>query len=189
MSEPHTIDPSEESDGVATGEMTLWRAVISQAINDGINNHRSDANRGARETAREWFRRCGPQYRFVAELAGYNPLWLATKAQELFEKADRGELSVKTTAKPVRTAKLYTFNGKSLTLTAWAEATGIDPRTLRSRVKFLGWSIERAVTAPINPKRTRQRDRWLKAPGAGPDSLQGVGTGGGSEAQYHDEIG
>lgn len=51
-----------------------------------------------------------------------------------------------------RPAKLYAHNGENLTLIAWSERTGIVVGTLRTRLK-MGWSIERALTAPIQEQR------------------------------------
>jgi hypothetical protein len=182
------IDPSEQYDSVTNAEATLWRAVISQAINDGISNHRSDLNRGARESAREWFRRRGQQYRYVCDLAGYNPDWLAAKVQQLFEKADNGTLSTPAPpATPSREFKRYSYNGKSLTLSEWATETGIDSRTLRSRITYLSWPIERALTEPTNLERSRRCNRRINAPGVSPDLPMSQGTGGGC-GPFHEKV-
>lgn len=45
-----------------------------------------------------------------------------------------------------------TFNEETLCLSEWAERTGIDKRTLRSRLEK-GWSVEDALTVPTRPKR------------------------------------
>ena len=45
---------------------------------------------------------------------------------------------------------LLTYNGKTQTLTQWAEETGINEMALRSRIKKLKWPVERALTEPIN---------------------------------------
>jgi group I intron endonuclease len=42
------------------------------------------------------------------------------------------------------------FNGESLCLSDWADRLGIHSRTLSKRFK-IGWSVERALTAPLRP--------------------------------------
>ncbi|CAL62406.1 Hypothetical protein HEAR2273 [Herminiimonas arsenicoxydans] len=51
-----------------------------------------------------------------------------------------------------RDNQLLTFNGKTQTISAWAEETGIGMNTIRLRIKNHGWSIERALTtSPTHP--------------------------------------
>lgn len=45
----------------------------------------------------------------------------------------------------------WTFNGETATATEWAERIGMHPDTLRRRVVYCGWSIERALTEPPRP--------------------------------------
>jgi len=46
--------------------------------------------------------------------------------------------------------KLYEYQGLSLALCEWAERTGIQEKSLWSRLNVLGWSIEKALTTPVN---------------------------------------
>jgi hypothetical protein len=41
-----------------------------------------------------------------------------------------------------------TYQGRTLTMKEWSVATGINYRTLRSRINESGWSVERALTTP-----------------------------------------
>ncbi len=43
------------------------------------------------------------------------------------------------------------FQGKTQTLTQWAEEVGINRRTIGARLK-LGWSVERTLTSPVRRK-------------------------------------
>lgn len=51
---------------------------------------------------------------------------------------------------------LLTYNGKTQTLTQWAEESGINEMALRARIKKLGWSAERALTEPLNSQKKSQ---------------------------------
>lgn len=46
--------------------------------------------------------------------------------------------------------RLYEYNGQSLTLREWSKITGISEKTLYSRVHRPNWSIERALTTPVD---------------------------------------
>ena len=47
-----------------------------------------------------------------------------------------------------RNNKMLSFNGETHCVAEWSEITGIDKRTINSRL-ILGWSIERALTCPV----------------------------------------
>ncbi len=48
-----------------------------------------------------------------------------------------------------RNNKNYTFEGKTLTIKQWSEVTGINKKTLGSRILLYHWSIERTLTTPV----------------------------------------
>jgi hypothetical protein len=49
---------------------------------------------------------------------------------------------------------LLTFRGETKCLAAWAEALGVAPITLRSRIDR-GWTVERALTTPVDARFSR----------------------------------
>ncbi len=51
-----------------------------------------------------------------------------------------------------RTNKVIKCDGKSLTLSEWAEETGIKANTILCRLDKYGWSAERALTEPIRTR-------------------------------------
>lgn len=53
-----------------------------------------------------------------------------------------------------RTNHLLTFNGKTQSIAAWAEETGIRWNIIKARIKY-GWSVERALTEPPDPRKSR----------------------------------
>lgn len=55
--------------------------------------------------------------------------------------------------------RLYTFNGETKCLAAWAEERGIYYHTLWDRIRA-GWSVENALTTPV----AKRKDNW-HAPG------------------------
>lgn len=61
----------------------------------------------------------------------------------------------KTQALNRRSAHMVTFNGETLNLCTWSERLGIKFDTLRRRLK-LGWTVERAFTAPVRQLTRRE---------------------------------
>jgi len=47
-------------------------------------------------------------------------------------------------------AKLYSRNGRSLSISGWAYFYGIDEKAIRSRLS-MGWSVDKAIHEPIKP--------------------------------------
>lgn len=45
-----------------------------------------------------------------------------------------------------RTRATYTFDGKTLTIPQWAKVTGISANTLRERITYYRWPLERCLT-------------------------------------------
>ncbi len=45
---------------------------------------------------------------------------------------------------------IITFNGETHTLSQWAEKIGLAPKTLSRRIVDKHWSIEKALTTPLN---------------------------------------
>lgn len=52
---------------------------------------------------------------------------------------------------------LITFNGKTQTMMQWAEELELTHSLLSKRIKELGWSIEKALTTPINTNKSHRR--------------------------------
>lgn len=48
-----------------------------------------------------------------------------------------------------RQTRLLTFAGITLSIGKWANRLGMQRRTLGNRIDRLGWSIERALTTPV----------------------------------------
>lgn len=46
---------------------------------------------------------------------------------------------------------VITYNGKTMTMTEWAESLGMNYRTLSKRIRD-GWAIERALTTPVDTR-------------------------------------
>jgi hypothetical protein len=74
--------------------------------------------------------------------------------------------------------RVIEHNGERLPMSGWAERLGIRAATLSYRLNN-GWSVEQALTTPLQPRRRR---------GVVSDLGPKAGTGGGSTAQETPEI-
>lgn len=51
---------------------------------------------------------------------------------------------------------VISFNGKTMTMAQWSEELGINRNTLDKRIRT-GWTIEKAMTTPVNKKYSTRR--------------------------------
>lgn len=78
---------------------------------------------------------------------------IAVMIETRLEEID-GERPVKApTAHPSLGIKELTFNGKTQSITAWAEEIGIARPALYDRINRHGWSVEEALTIPNGQRR------------------------------------
>lgn len=56
-----------------------------------------------------------------------------------------------------RRNQLVTFEGKTKTITEWANELGIRPSTLNSRLCKYNWTVEEALTTPVTKRNHRHR--------------------------------
>jgi hypothetical protein len=62
-------------------------------------------------------------------------------------------VKVKTSATPSLGIKELTFNGKTQSITKWAEEVGLQRPALYDRINRHGWSVEEALTIPAGGRR------------------------------------
>lgn len=115
---------------------------------------------GQRHTTREWAVLLGISYGTLL------------KRSAMYGGIEAGLMSVIET--PIgQHARTFEFDGKRLTLTQWAELSGINRATLSDRIKQHGWSMERALTQPV-----ANHDREQATGGYKPTSQEADRTGG-----------
>lgn len=56
-----------------------------------------------------------------------------------------------------RANRHFTANGRTQLLTDWAKELGTTRATLWLRIRYYGWSVEKACTTPIAPRTRRQQ--------------------------------
>jgi hypothetical protein len=86
---------------------------------------------------------------------GYEPgnvRW-ATRAEQNRNRRPRSQWKP-TRPHGRRTDVLLTFKGKTMTMTDWAREVGIRRSSLWMRISQRGWSVERALTEPMQKRCT-----------------------------------
>jgi hypothetical protein len=59
-------------------------------------------------------------------------------------------------ARNTRRNRLLTFNGITLPLVSWVERTGLKRTAITQRIDSYGWTIEQALTAPLEPRKRKE---------------------------------
>lgn len=80
-------------------------------------------------------------------------LTLATVEALAEEIAAETPVKVKASATPSLGIKELTFNGKTQSITKWAEEVGLKRPALYDRINRHGWSVEEALTIPAGGRR------------------------------------
>lgn len=131
-----------------TTEWRVWVAMKDRCTNPKTPAWKDYGGRGI-TVCQEWldsfaafYRDMGPRppNRTLDRLnndKGYNPsncAWRTQKEQHNNRRSNRH----------------LTLNGRTMTMSQWAEEIGIEVRTLHARLK-IGWSVEKALTQPLRP--------------------------------------
>jgi hypothetical protein len=149
----------------------LWLAVIHQALVDATTPLAPSATKLTSERlnqkrAREWFTKPNRYFYLYCDLADLEADRVRAHAIPLIEAAAKLDPPMPEPTAPGRPrnpdyGRLYTFNGRSLTLAGWSAQTGISYGALYRRIVKRGWSIERALSTKArntNPNRKRNPD-------------------------------
>jgi hypothetical protein len=158
----------EHIDNYVASQRRVWwrdRRKARRAASSPSANARRHTYNNETLTARQWSERTGIPADIIA--GRLRKGWPVERA--LTEPASSRLGTVRCNS------RLYTFDGKTMTLTQWANELGIRPPTLLRRLKK--WPIEEAFTLPVDERKGRRRA------GVGRNSVESQGTGGHPFAQ------
>ena len=130
----------------------IWRSMNSRCYIQSATEYKNYGGRGI-VVCDEW--KCNYQsFKEWALLSGYadeltidridndgnyepdNCRWVSREQQMLNKSNNR----------------LLTYNGKTMTITEWSKLTGIDRRLIGSRIDRYHWTVERALTTPVQSR-------------------------------------
>ena len=70
-----------------------------------------------------------------------------------YEPSNCRWITMKEQCRNKRNNRLLTFNGKTQCIVDWANDLQIDRRTITKRIDVLGWTVEKALSTPVNRKK------------------------------------
>lgn len=114
--------------------VALWRTVITQAIADACGKHQAEDI--DIQQARTWLQGNSRDFHEVCALALLEPDHVRRLAAKQIEDHENPTPRPIKHSAPIkrRTAKVYTFDGKSMTLKEWSEHIGVSVATLHGRM-------------------------------------------------------
>lgn len=125
-----------------------WRGMKERCNNINNSHYENYGGRGIC-VCEEWYNSF-EAFRDWALLNGYRP-GLTIDRIDIdgnYEPSNCKWSTLKEQANNKTTSHFLYFNGEALTINQWAEKLGVDRCIIKDRLR-LGWSVERALTAPI----------------------------------------
>lgn len=130
-----------------TGEYSVWAGMISRCQNKKCKAFKNYGGRGI-FVCQAW-KGINGFATFIKDM-GTRPTDLHTIERKNndgpYSKVNCKWATRKEQSRNKRTTVLFTFQGQSLTLTDWAEKTGINLSKLSKRYYVYGWDIHRVLT-------------------------------------------
>ena len=165
----------------------IYLAMIAHALRDATGTIGPALTRSDRDDAREWLTRRSHDLNEFCLLAGVEMDQIIALAKiKIAAHIEGVELpKAKRPAKPSR-AKVYTYNGQTMSIAQWSEVTGIHKATLRSRIDHLGWTFEQAITMSGDGRAHHRRahNRKLQDQSQTRQASQGDGVPGGGSKPF-----
>jgi len=123
----------------------IWAAMLTRCENPNIKQYKDYGGRGIK-VCEEWH---NPQVFIGWALAnGWREGLLIDRIDNdgNYEPDNCRWVTRKEQARNMRSNRFITFDGKTQSLAAWSDETGIPYGTLESRINKLHWPIERALS-------------------------------------------
>lgn len=133
-----------------TPEQALWSEVLYAAVTDAVEGVAQIGSQSATsrindtERARCYITVPNADFNQVCHMAGLDPIAVRENVTRKIAKAPTPAELAECSRGKVAT---LTYDGKTLSLAEWSQATGLPLSTLRTRVAN-DWTPERTVTAP-----------------------------------------
>lgn len=143
--------------GGYTPEYSVWRSMKSRCLNTS-NAHFADYGGRGISVCDRWL------HSFVNFLAdmGPRPAGVGKGGRALYSierknndgDYEPGNCKWATRTEQMRnrrTARLLAANDETRTMAEWAESVGLDQEVFRKRIDVRGWTVEEALTIPLQP--------------------------------------
>lgn len=153
-----TIKQSNRKHGQTETKLyRVWRGIISRTCNPSSTNYANYGGRGI-TICEEWRK----SFETFCEWAVQNGYAEGLSIDRIdndmgYYPQNCRFITMKEQSKNTRRNRYLEFNGMRMTESDWADSLGIRRETLCFRLKS-GWSIERALTTPVRPKKKNSKD-------------------------------
>lgn len=129
-----------------------WTLMVQRCTNPNNPEYVNYGGRGIK-VCDEWRHNFQAFYDHVSNLPNYGEEGYSLDRIDNGKGYSPGNVRWATGSEQMRNSRrthLIEFRGKTQCVTAWAEELGIDPNTLSSRLLYLSWTVERALTTPVD---------------------------------------
>ena len=127
---------------------TIWRDMKSRCQNENFTAYKHYGGRGIK-VCDEW-QTFEPFYEWAMANGYKDTLTIDRKENEgNYEPSNCRWATVKQQSNNRRSNHYITHDGKTMSLTDWAEEKGLRRRTLYNRINELKWSTEKALNTPV----------------------------------------
>ena len=181
MSSARTIRPKYQRHGHGgTPTHNSWRAMLDRCFRPKHHQHQDYGGRGISVCPR-W------QESFLNFLQDMGPRPAGTTLERRDSNQDYSPSNCywatrKEQNRNKRSNRLLTFQGSTLSLSAWAEKVGLKAHTLAARLDLYGWTLERALSTPMGASHlghrlvtingvTRNMTEWCRRYGISTNSV------------------
>lgn len=126
----------------------IWTSMIQRCYNPKAGSYRLYGAKGV-TVCDEWRRDAASFFAWAADNGYSDDLSIDRLDNSKGYSPDNCRwVTMKTQQNNRSTNKLLTHDGKTLTLSQWAETIGLNPRSLESRL-VRGWPTEKALSTPL----------------------------------------
>jgi len=105
----------------------------------------------------DWIKSFAAFLKDVGERPGKNMTLERKNNEKGYEPGNVEWVTIHVQARNKRNNVWLTHGGRTMILADWAKELGMDKGVLRARLKEYGWTVERALTTPLNSPRKTSR--------------------------------
>src|SRR5579859_2385875 len=135
-----------------TFEHRVWKGMKTRCYNKNHKDYKFYGNRGVC-ICKEWLNDFQQFYNDMGPAPSKKHSIHRKHDSLVYSKENCIWTDQKTQCRERRGNRLLTFNGQTKLILEWEEITGINCKTIMSRLDRLHWSVEKALTTPSRNKR------------------------------------
>lgn len=152
----YTIKRSITHGGCGTRLYRIWLAIKKRCYNENSANYNNYGGRGI-SMCEAWKNSFEPFHDWAVENGYSDDLSIdRVDVNGNYEPSNCRWATTEEQANNRTDNHRITYNGKTQTISRWAEELGFSHYTIRSRLNQLGWTVEEALSTPVGQPRNKQ---------------------------------